>query len=156
MKTVALLAIAFAFVSCASSDGIIDERLLDCGPGQAISIEAGLDSQFRLHEDGTEDRLDLIVEVSNNSNGDVTVKAIRAEQQHADDASYRFDSGYRKFDQVIEEGKDFTFHLPLSGRGVFRDPNVQRYGDRGLELVVTVILANGDSHRCLFVVGGAR
>jgi hypothetical protein len=149
MKTIALLTIAFLF-SCASSDGIIDERVRDCDSGGDISLIAGFDN-LPAGQGVNDDRFDLLLEISNNSHGEVTVTAIRVEQQHANTAAYRIDPAGKKFDDVIEEGKDKTFRLPLVGRRVLsQDRSSSVLGSNGLELVVTVTLSNGDSYRCLF------
>lgn len=152
MKRLALLAIAL-LASCASSDGLIDEQLRDCGPGGDISVIAGFDN-MPAGESVNEDRFDLLIEVSNNSHGEVTVKSVRLEQQHPEMASYRIQNVWRTFDQVIEEGKDETFRLPVVGRrAISRDSRDAMFGSRGLELAVTVTLSNGDSYRCLFAQG---
>lgn len=151
MKLIALLAIA-CLVSCASSTDVIDERFLDCSSGQDISVMAGFDQPVGGENAAVDDRFELLVQVSNNSNGDLTVTSIRAEQSHTDSAQYRVDNAFRRFDQVVEEGKDHTFHLPMMGRAVYRDPRTRAVGSStgGLQLIVTVALSNGDSYRCAF------
>jgi hypothetical protein len=156
MKLIALFAIAF-LVSCASSPtDVIDERFLDCSPGQDISIMAGFDQPVGGENVDIDDRFDLLVQVSNNSHGEVTVATIRAEQSHTDSARYRIQSSFRRFDQVVEEGKDHTFHLPMTGRMVAGDPRMRELGrsSGGLQMVVTVALSNGDSYRCSFEMSG--
>lgn len=154
MKSIAFFAIALVLAACASSDSdIIDSRSLGCESGQDVSIMAGLDNGT-LREDGTDNRFELVVEVSNNSHGEVTVTAIRAEQVNRDTSRYRVDSGYRKYDQLIPEGKDFAFQLPMSGRMQFVDPStMSRDSGNPVEIAVTVTLSNGDSYRCPFVFG---
>ena len=153
MKLIAPFAIAF-LVSCSSATDVIDKRFLDCSPGQDISIMAGFDKPPG-ETVGVDDRFELLVSVSNNSNGEITVTSIRGEQSHTDTARYRIENTFRRFDQVIEEGKDHTFRLPMSGRPVYRDPSVREVGSSsGLQMIVSVSLSNGDSYRCAFEMGG--
>ena len=60
---------------------------------------AGFDKNIGGSENmGVDDRFNLVVSVSNNSHGEVTVKSIRAEQSHNDTVRYRVDSSFRKFE----------------------------------------------------------
>lgn len=145
MKPTALLALVL-LTACSSSMDMADSQSFDCGQGQAIEVRAGLDR--RIGEGAFGEQFEMLVEIANNSHEDVTVTSVRVEQLSADGAPYRFDNSYRKFDQLIEEGKDHTFHLPMTGRAL----NVT--SSRPLELVVHVLLANGDSYRCSFDVSG--
>lgn len=150
MRLLAPLAIAL-LVSCSSGSDLIDSRTLRCGPGEALEIAAGIDAR-ELSDDPIDQRFDLIVEVSNNSHEDVTVTSIRVEQPLHENARFIIENSYRQFDQVIEEGKDHTFRLPMIGRGVglrgTRTPTAHAF-----ELNVTVVLSNGDSYRCPFGFG---
>lgn len=158
MKFIALFAIAF-LVSCASSStDIIDSRSLQCGPGQDIDIMAGMDKSSV--ENRMDDRVQLLVNVSNNSHQELTVMSIRAEQVRTDETRVLIDAGTRQFNQVLPEGKEHTFELPLFARLrelTERDRLRERENrDRGIEMVVTVQLSNGDSYRCAFDVGPIR
>lgn len=148
MKIVASLAIAL-LVSCASATDVMDDRQLGCDPGQDISIMAGVDAPG-LHMDGTHDQFDAIVEISNNSHEEVTVKTIRVEQVENESSPYLVESGYGKYDQVIPEGKDHAFKIPLTGRAAQNTRSLR--AQPGLELSVHVVLTNGDSYLCRFVV----
>lgn len=148
MRLIALVAAAL-LAGCAS-DGLIDQRTLGCGPGEALSFEAGIDNAT-FRETGSSQNFELIVAVSNNSHEDVYVTNIRAEQTRADNAVFRVENAYRKYDQLIEEGDDHTFRLPMTS---VRSGTARATGspdrDHFFELVVTVTLSNGDSYRCPF------
>lgn len=148
MKTAALLALVL-LTACSSSMDMIDAQSFDCNQGQDIEVRAGLDR--RIGEGAFGEQFEMLVEIANNSHEDVTVTSIRVEQVSSERAQYRFDNSYRKFDQLIEEGKDKTFHLPMSGRPLRNMGSVT--SSQPLELVVHVLLANGDSYRCSFDVG---
>ena len=156
MKSIALIAILF-LVSCASSTDVIDERNLGCGPGQDIDVMAGLDKSSL--ERGSDNRVELLVNVANNSHEELTVKLIRVEQLHRDDAPVLIESAMRRFDQLLPEGKEHTFNIPLLAQvRAFTEPSGSRVGNlgRGTQLTVTVALSNGDSYRCEFDVGETR
>jgi len=156
MKTLALLLCAAALlVSCASSDGLIDERILDCDSGQDLMIRVGVQNTRSVSGESSPiaDRFTMLVELSNNSHHDIEVKNVRIDQysRGADRPPYQLDSGFKKVDQVVEDGKDITVEVPMSGRWA-RTVDHSPMPDR-LELVVSVALANGDSYRCMFVYG---
>lgn len=153
MRIRALFAIAL-LTACGTATDVIDERNLGCESGQDISIMAGLDARMLGERD--EDQFDLMVEVSNNSHEEVTVDFIRAQQAAAESSAYRVDTGYRRFGEVIPEGKHHTFRLPMTGRRAERTRERVIAADRGVELTVTVALSNGDSYRCHFEVVQAR
>jgi hypothetical protein len=151
MKTIALCSILL-FAACSSSDGLIDKRSLECGPGAAIEIEAGLDSPRVRGTELRDDNITLLVEVTNNSHEDITVRNIYAEQLSTQDANYLLDRGHLAPNATLSEDDSRTFKLPVSGRPVPNfDPRRARGGDE-LVLALTVELANGDSYRCRFSV----
>ena len=155
MKRTSLLAILM-LTACSSATDVIDERTLRCDAGQDIEVLAGIDSPRPLSSDGTEDRFDLMVEVANNSHEDVTVKTLRVDQIAAHTTPYRI-SGYgRGFNQLIEQGKDHLFRLPVTGRAYRMTREDVIGGSSGLEISVTVVLSNGDSYRCPFAIGVRR
>jgi hypothetical protein len=155
MKTLALLCAAALLVSCASSDGLIDERVLDCSSGQDLMVRVGVQPPTRMGGESTIDnRFIMLVELSNNSHHDVTVDHVRVEQYSRGGSRppYEFDSGYKKVDQLLEEGKDITVEIPVDGRWTRTlDPQYQDPGR--VEMLVSVALANGDAYRCVFVAG---
>ncbi len=151
MRTLAVLAL-LVLVSCASPTAMIDERVLECGPGGDIDVMAGLASPNVVLE-GTNDNFTFVVNVANNSHGEITVKTIRVEQASMPDrAGYQLDPAARTFNHAIEEGKDHDFELPMSGRSA-RSQFMDRQVRRGpIEVRVFVTLTNGDSYRCAFAV----
>lgn len=153
MRAFAILATALV-LSCASATGVIDSRTLDCSPGQDVSIEAGFDGELRAER--AESYFDLVVRVSNNSHRDVTVGRIRAEQRSPELSRYHVAAAYRQFDQEIEEGKDHTFRLPVTGRPAVSGRALSPARSAAVEMTVTVALSNGDSYRCLFAMQADR
>lgn len=152
MKTIALLAIAL-LTACASKD-LIENRSLDCASGQDIEVQVGYEGAGSSL--GNEDRFEMLVEVANNSDDDLTVASIRVEQPSDTNATYRIDSSFRKFDQVIEEGKDHVFRLPVTGRELPRRDTRTVTTAAASRIFVHVHLTNGDSYRCSFDVGPLR
>jgi hypothetical protein len=149
-----LLAALLLLAGCASSDGLIDTRTLDCGPGQDVTIGVALNTPSAGME-GTDDRLTTSVEVGNNSHEDIIVKAIRVESSDPGRRSrYAIDNSYRKFDKVVAPGDAEVFELPTSGRVVMQPQSVP-YGGT-LDLLVSVYLANGDQYRCKFDLPAPR
>ncbi len=152
MKLTALFAILLLAACGSSSMDMVDAQAFNCDQGQDIEVRAGLDR--RIGEAAFGEQFEMLVEIANNSHEDVTVTSVRVEQTSSESAAYRFDNSYRKFDQLIEEGKDHTFHLPMTGRALRTLDSVT--SSRPLELLVHVLLANGDSYRCSFDVGSGR
>jgi hypothetical protein len=151
-KTAALLALVLS-TACSSGMDMADTQSFDCNQGQDIEVRAGLDR--RIGEGSFGEQFEMLVEIANNSHEDVTVTSIRVEQMaDSQNAQYRFDTSYRKFDELVEEGKDETFHLPMTGRALRNMGSVT--SSQPLVLVVHVLLANGDSYRCSFDVGSGR
>jgi hypothetical protein len=151
MKRALLLLPVFLFAACASKDGFIDNKVQMCGPGSEIGIEAGWDTQSS-REAQFDERMTLLVRVSNNSDEDVTVKAIRADPMTLDrDTMYEIERGSRDFTQLIKEGDASTFEIPMLSRRRMQD----RSGGRGVrasgvDLAVTVLLTSDESYRCRF------
>ena len=73
MKRVSAL-LLLLLAACASPTAVMDKRAIRCGPGQDIEVRAGIDDGTIINrEDHGE--MKYLVEVSNNSHADVTVKA---------------------------------------------------------------------------------
>ena len=158
MKRIAFAALVLLAVSCASSDSLGDlgeKRALPCEHGP-IEVRVGM-SGFGIGgaREVMDDRLTLSVEVANNSREDVVVKAIRTEQTHVENAPYRFGDGYATFNETIAENGQHVFEVPLSGRAVMQDPNVQNLSN-DLGVAVSVYLASGETYRCVFRIPGRR
>lgn len=149
MKTSALLPLLLLVAACASSDGFIDERVLDCAPGQDVTIQAGIDTPG-VQMERIDDQLTLLVEVANNTHDEIVVTFIRAEQVKDDAQMYRIESGYGKFDQTIEEGGDHVFRIPMTGRMIAARENRTMRLKNAFQMSVSVGLSNGDVYRCLF------
>lgn len=152
MRRVLPLLLVLLSAACASKDGFVDSTVTECGPGAALGIEAGFDSTS-----SPSDRIDtqrtMLVQVSNNSHQEVTVKSVRVDPMQLNrDVAYELTGGARDFSQVIPEGGDHTFEIPMSSRrNTQQDPRFTG-GTRVYELdvVVTVALEQADSYRCRF------
>lgn len=152
MKTSLFLAIVLV-AGCASKDGFIDQQQFNCEPGQIVSILAGLDDPVGTRMEGVmDDQHTLRVLVGNNSQEDMVVSVIRAEQIVDQTDMYRFSNGYRAVNETIPEGKEAEFRIPMTGRTIqpeFGDP---RGANRPVSLAVTVAFANGDQYRCRYEI----
>ncbi|HEX8620267.1 MAG TPA: hypothetical protein VF911_21990 [Thermoanaerobaculia bacterium] len=148
MKTLALL-LALLATSCASSnDGFIANDIETCEPGSAIELQAGI-ADLQVMPDG---RFTALVEVGNNSDHDFTVKSVRLDAlPRQDQARYDVQGGTRTFDQEIKEGTSHTFEIPMTMRS--RDMTPQARGiTLAVDVAINVVLADGDSARCRFVL----
>ncbi|MEA2491479.1 MAG: hypothetical protein QOH21_3271 [Acidobacteriota bacterium] len=159
MKTIALLgSILLVLASCSSSQSIVDEQTFDCGSGQALDIQAGL-QMAQMRSRGTDfggDRATLIVNVFNNSHNEITIKNVSADQISDPQATYSFDRGNLNVDVTIADGEEHTFEIPMTARGV-GSPDVTSRSSSGrspeIVMAVRVTLSTGDSYRCRYSVG---
>ncbi len=152
MKTSVLVPLSlFLLAACASRDGFIDQQVLECGPGQPVTIQAGLDAQGPRME-GVDDQHSLIVLVGNNSHEEITVKFIRVEQHPDATAVYRFSGGRGNFDRAVAEGAEEEFKIPMTGRPIRPEFEAQVRSGAAVSLDVTVGLSNGDQYRCAFEI----
>ena len=147
MKALLSLFVLFLLAACASPTRVIDTHVFLCEPGQNISIAAGFDPGTSQENFGQEL---FLVEISNNSNAEVTVKTISIEPSELN--RIRMDRVYQAFDVAIPEGDDHVFRLPARGalqQGAVSDLAPAR---ASTEFSVTVGLANGDKYVCPFRV----
>ena len=152
MKTSVLLPLSlFLLASCASRDGFIDQQTLECGPGQAVTIQAGLDAQGPRME-VMDDQHSLVVLVGNNSHEEIVVKYIRVDQHPDATATYRFSGGRGSFDRTVGEGAEEEFKIPMTGRPIRPEFETQVRSGAAVSLDVTVGLSNGDQYRCAFEI----
>ncbi len=144
MRFVPLVSLFLA--ACASSSGLIDSRVLPCGSGQEIEVNAGLADPTTTRD--VAGPLQYVVEVANNGHAEVTVTSIRIAPRAENAAG--FEEAYKAFDQVIPGGEDHLFELPANDGWVRSADFDRRIRGERLEFVVTVSLSNGDSYRCAF------
>lgn len=143
MRALAPALLLFA-MACASRDGVIDERVLDCNAGGDVSVDVAMNAPGVAFEQAT-DHFTMVVEVGNNSHSDIEVRAIRVEPSERERASYAVERSYRKFGTVLAGGESHRFELPMMGRST-RDANIP--ASEVLGVVVSVYLGNGDTYRC--------
>lgn len=152
MKKIALLSILLLF-ACASSDDMTAGRAVDCAPGADLEIRAGIDRGTSALAERTND-LTFLVEVANNSHHDVTVTSIYIQPRtYEAGRSSGIDSVSKTFDQLVEQGDDHVFRLPVDASVALASPFDDQVSRRvPYEFVVTVALSNGDRYRCPFAV----
>src|ERR1043166_7071917 len=133
-----------------SSSGLIDSQAIEGGPGQDIGVALGgsFNSTYAgPYDPSIEDAFPIDVEVSNNSDHDITVTRIAASP--GESRAFSISPTSQKFDETIPEGKDHLFTLTLRGRQV-RPLAPNETGEIVIRVVVT--LSNGDSYFYSFAV----
>ncbi len=146
MKKALVLVVLFA-AACASPTAVMDKRVFRCGPEQDIEVRAGLDDGSINHEVGGQ--LTYLIEVANNSHGDLTVSYIRIEPHFRFNEPIEGVEGAAKaFDQLIPENDEHVFELPTNASGPRSATQLAR---REIEFGVVVTLSNGDSYHCSFL-----
>jgi hypothetical protein len=149
MKRAIVLLSLLLCAACASNDGFV-KQVESCGPGAPVGVEAGWDTQTTTVERGLSDRMTLLVRVSNNSDEDITVKAIRADPNAMDrETMYEIERGSRDFNTLIAEGDDSTFEIPMMSRRRMQDRTTGVKAS-GVDVAVTVLLDSEKSVRCVF------
>ena len=148
MKRALTLLSLFLLAACASNDGFVENNKR-CAPGDEVGIEAGWDAQGSAMERGS-NRLTMLVRVSNNSNGEITVKRVYVDPMTMDrDSPYELERGALDPNQVIAEGDAATFEVPMIGRQRLDGRTVNR-ANASVDLSVTVLLEPDQSYRCRF------
>jgi hypothetical protein len=150
------LPLLLLLAGCASQPDFIDETVALCEPGQPIDFRVGLDRP-EIDVSMSDRHANVVVEVANNSDAEVTVRSIRVEQTALENSrGYRIDPVFREFDQTIEEGKDHLFRLPVVGRLGSDDLSRMQRSAGTLSAWVTVSLSNGEAYRCQFALASLR
>jgi hypothetical protein len=148
-RAITLLSLLLS-AACASNDGFVKNDVNTCGPGSPIGVEAGWDTQATPMERAGDNRMTLLVQVSNSSNEDITVKAVRADPMAMDrETMYEIERGSRDFNKVIAEGDDATFEIPMMSRRRMQD-RINGVRASGVDVAVTVLLDSEKSVRCRF------
>lgn len=149
-RALLLLPMLFLLAACATNDGFEDNSSQGCAPGSPIGIEAGW-GDASGSELGNSRTLTMLVRVSNNSNEDITVKNVRADPAMTDrDSAFELERGARDVNEVIAEGEQSTFELPMM---MSRRELRERGGGvraSGVDVTVTVLVEPNVSHRCRF------
>ena len=144
---VAIAALLLLLTSCASNDGFIDQAVDTCQSGDALELQAGM-GQASMFADG---RATVVVEVSNNSNEDVTVSQVRVDPTSPDPQRFEVMGGTVTTPQEIAQGESHAFEVPITVR--LKD---QMAGQRqrgyavAVEANVSVKTTSGISSRCRF------
>lgn len=150
MKRAITLLSLFLSAACASSnDGFVKETSA-CGPESPIGLEVGWDGQASPMDRAVDNRMTLLVRVSNSSNDDITVKTIRADPMTAfKETAFEIDRGSQDFDKVIPEGEEYTFEIPMMSRRRMQDRTTGVRAS-GVDVTVTVVLEPEKVVRCPF------
>jgi hypothetical protein len=149
-RAIALLSLLLAAACASSNDGFVKDPVSTCGAGSPIGIEVGWDSATAPMDRAVENRLTLLVRVSNSSNEDITVKTVRADPMTAfQDTAYELERGSQDFNKVIAEGEDSTFEIPMTSRRRLQERTT---GVRAsaVDVTVTVVMDSEKSVRCPF------
>ena len=153
MRRLGLLPLILTLAACGSSDqfGIPDKRVVnDCEHG-GVEVRVGLNGGQPGME-RTEDHLTFAVEVANNLREDIVVTRIRIDPTPDEMSPYQLSPTGGSFSETIPENEEHLFELPVTLRTAFVDRNRQTVSRNFLEVVVTVVLQNGDSYRCRYGV----
>lgn len=144
---VAIAALLLLLTSCASNDGFVDQGVDTCQAGDELELQAGI-GQGSMFADG---RATVLIEVSNNSNNDVTVNHIRVDPTSPDPQRFEVMGGTVTTPQEIKQGESHTFEVPITLR--IKDQMggpLQRGYAIAVEAGVSVKTTSGISSRCRF------
>jgi len=148
MKRALTLLSLSLLAACASNDGFIENNKR-CGPGDEVGIEAGWGTPGSAMERNS-NQLTLLVRVFNNSNGEIRVKRVYADPMTMErDSPYEVERGSLDPNQVIAEGDEATFEVPMIGRRRL-DARAGTRANPSVDLSVTVLLEPDQSYRCRF------
>lgn len=150
MKPTALLFALLLSLSCASSSSVIDERTIQCAPGQPIEIVVAFEDGRKPENVG---QSSVLVIVANNSSTDLTVTWVRVVPSQRN--RIRYEAAVDSEDVTLAPGEEHEFRTLLR-EPLVADPEIsnaptQRLAD-SLEVLVKVHLSNGDQYYCEFVV----
>jgi hypothetical protein len=149
-RAITLLSLLLAAACASSNDGFAKDDDTRCGPGSPIGIEAGWDTQTSPMERSVDNRMTLLVRVSNSSDEDITVKTIHADPMTAfKDVGIELERGSQNVNKVIAEGEDSTFEIPMMSRRRLQERTTGVRAS-GVDVTVTVVLDSGKTVRCPF------
>lgn len=120
---------------CACASSMSNSETLEAGPGSEIGInvvDANLPALFREDDAAM---ATVKVEVSNNSDSDVTIRSVEVLPRDVGN-TVRLDSGSRTVNHVLAEGKDAQFEISMLAH---RSSLIAR-GDAGAALRVRVLV----------------
>lgn len=154
MKSIALVFSVLLLTACSSGSGLIDQRTMDCGSGQDIDIVAGIQQAGSRGREFGGDRAVMVVNVANNTHGEVTISNISADQITDAHTVYVYDRANLNPDATLAEGEEKTFELPMTGRRFsnpdLRDQDELRREHQPILMALRVTLTNGDSYVCRY------
>ncbi|HEX7152875.1 MAG TPA: hypothetical protein VF618_15405 [Thermoanaerobaculia bacterium] len=139
MKTACALFLLLPLLAgCSTNDGMIMEETFDASTGSDVSVEiVGLEEALP-----TIGQMTLVVEISNNSDTDITVTKLRL-RPFGQDSVYEIDQTAVGLDETIEEGKSKMIRVQVRGR-LRRQP---RDNERPVAVVtVSVTLLTGATY----------
>lgn len=143
------MAVVLFLAACSSTPGI-EKRTIEGGPGDPIEVSlVGASQPMMMFARGQEmaQQINFQFEVSNNSDGPLTVQRIQVYQHGS--APIQLESAQGGFDTTIEPGHDATFTV----NGTARQTRPARQGDEASIIIrADVALTNGDSYVYTFSV----
>lgn len=143
------LAVVFFLAACSSTPGI-EKRTIEGGPGDPIEVSlVGASQPMMMFARGAElpQQVNFQFEVSNNSDGPLTVQRIQVYQHGS--APIQLESAQGGFDTTIDPGHDQTFTVNATARQL----RPARQGDEASIIIrADVALTNGDSYVYTFSV----
>jgi hypothetical protein len=135
-------AILLLLSRCASSDGLVRNEIMG-GPGQDIAVGiVDVDTSLDIIDREGSRQYTVQLEVTNMTDVPLTVDRIVIKASQTD-SPFRVQGTSRRFNEMVDPGKDRVFPLALSGRLV---REFQRDERRVFEFDVIVELTNGDSY----------
>lgn len=159
MKTLAFTAALLLLASCASNDGFIDNQTNQCAEGSEIELQAGFSAQS-TPSDRINRIVTMIVEVTNLSDAEVTLKNVRADAAVAQGRfyAYELEGGSRDVAAVLPEGESTIVEIPMrvrirnqnSGAQDIAPADPNREFSAEFDVAVTAQLEGGASYRCRF------
>jgi hypothetical protein len=136
------------FVSCASNDGFVKDRIDACKEGEEVSLRAGIRQQSRADE-RIPGQIDATVEVANNSDDEIEIDYVRVEPMPMDrDSVYEISGGQVTENRVLAAGEAGTFEIPMTALLRPRTSNEPRLSGSLLDGSIVVGLTDGQVFRC--------
>lgn len=137
--------------ACATNrDGFVSERINACKEGQKITLRADI-VQASHASDRIPSRLDVAVEVANNSDDAIEVDYVRVEPMPMDrDSIYEISGGQVSDDRTIAPGEAAIFEVPMTALYRPRTTAEPRLSGSLLDSSVVVGLKDEQVFRCRF------
>lgn len=142
-----ILALFLILTACSSTNDL-ETRIVEGGPGQPITVGIAFVDNSNAIVDREGSRQYVVqVEVGNSIDTLLTVTQISIRTDGS--GAFQVYPTVRKFNELIDPGKDHLFDVPVSGRLV-RPWNFDLHEPHAVVLRVMVSLSNGDTYAYAF------